>query len=384
MSRSLVGRALRAKPSVWEQPAGCIAQQQRSFSQTPAHQNSNQVMFDKTSNPGLAPILEEIQSNIILPFHLPIHQRQRVFSPKMKNSLRTDPVYVEVDGQEHKFTHIDQDALPPSREITWKALREMQTAEDWNNFGRLLAGMRIAGRRYSQVDFAKMVRLAGSKGQIFTIIEAARQVRKTGFKLDTSEKVNETLHYVQMRAAESGWDKELTEQSLRWAEMVIEMIEDDKHKLKHDPTVKRGQQVRWPLHRDPQVLGAALHLAAVLAVKHNEGKDVDGKVARYAKQVAERWPADKGLKKLHPREAYKNYQTGVAYLASSRTQYLASASPILHGLFLAARVVDQPTAEKLQAIAATLGAEVKQAVDGDSTPAERGLSTYNTLFESKA
>ncbi|KAL0931923.1 uncharacterized protein CTRU02_212876 [Colletotrichum truncatum] len=386
MSRSLVGRALRAKPSVWEQPAGCIAQQQRSFSQTPTHQMlslpDNQVIFDKTSTPGLAPILEEIQSSIILPFYLPIHQRKRVFSEKMKNSLRSDPVYIEVDGHEHKFSFIDEDSLPASRAITWKALRAMQTAEDWNNFGRLLSGMRTAGRRYSEIDFVKMIRLAGIKGQIYTIIEAARQVRKTGLKLDTSEKVNEILHFVQMRAANSGWEKEKTEQALRWTEMVLEMLEDEKHIPKKNSGVEPSQQMRWPLHKDPQVLGAALHLSAVLAVKHNEGKDVDGKVARYATQIVNRWPVDAGLRQLHPEGAYENRTSGVAYLINSRTQYLAAASPILHGLLLATRVVDQPTAQKLQAIANKLGVEVKKEVENNAYPAERGLATYSTLFES--
>ncbi|TDZ24138.1 hypothetical protein Cob_v003091 [Colletotrichum orbiculare MAFF 240422] len=384
MSRSLVGRALRAKASVWEQPAGCIAQQQqqqqqqRSFSQTP-HQN-NQVIFDKTSTPALAPILEEIQSKIILPFHLPVHQRKRVFSEKLKNTLRTDPVYVEVDGYEHKFDHINRDSLPASRTITWKALRAMETAEDWNNFGRLLAGMHHAGRRFTDVDAVKMIRLAGVKGQVYTIIEAARQVRKTGFRLDTSEKVNETLHSVQMRAAGAAWDQDKTEQALRWTEMVLAMLEDKAHQPKHRD-VPSDEQLRFPLHKDPQVVAAALHISAVLAVKHNDGKDVGGKVAKYAAQVLKRWPAGAGLKNLHPEGAYKNRESGVAYLVESRTQYLAAASPILHGLLLAARVVDKQTAQRLKAISDALGLEVNQEVENDQGPAARGLATYQTLFQ---
>lgn len=347
------------------------------------HDTDNQVIFDKTSNPTLAPILEDIQSNIILPFHLPIHQRQRVFSEKMKSSLRTDPVYVEIDGYEHKFSHIDVNSLPASRPITWAALRAMESAEDWNNLGRLLAGMHKAGRRYTETDFVKMIRLAGSKGQIYTIIEAARQVRKTGFKLDTREKVGEVLHFVQMRAAVTGWEKETTEQSLRWAEMVLEIIQDEKHmRPKNDPAVEHDQVISWPLHRDHQVLGALLHLSAVLAVKHNEGKDVDGKVALYGQKLSKAWPAGKGLKTLYHEGGYKNSVSGVAYLVDSRTQYLSIASPILHGLLQAGRVAKPGMARELQAIAKTLGAEVMQAVNDNSYPAERGMATYNTLFQS--
>ncbi|WYZ40633.1 hypothetical protein EsH8_IV_000974 [Colletotrichum jinshuiense] len=386
MSRSLMGRALRgAKASVWEQQA-CMAQQQRSFSQTPTRQNP-QVVFDKTTTPGLAPILEEIQSNIILPYYLPIHQRKRVFSEKLKHRLKNDPVYLEIDGLEHRFSHINEESLPPSRDITWKALRAMQTPDDWNNFGRLLSGMRNAGRHYSQTDFAKMIRIAGAQGQIYTIIEAARQVRKTGLRLDNSEKVNEVLHFVQMRAVESEWDKEKTEQALRWTEMVLEMLEDKSHTPSDRKLKKRQQeeavQERFSLYQDPQILGAALHLSAVLAVKHNEGKDIDGKVADYAKKVVEGWPAGKGLLQLHPEEAYADRADGVSYLVNSRTQYLSYASPILHGLFLAARVVEKPLADSLQTIAAALGAEVKNVVENQNFPAERGLKTYNALFGSQ-
>ncbi|WQF76197.1 hypothetical protein CDEST_01211 [Colletotrichum destructivum] len=379
MSRTLMGRTLRGAKasSVWEQQA-CITQQQRSFSQTPSRQNP-QVIFDKTTSPGLGPILEEIQSNIILPYHLPIHQRKRVFSEKLKHRLKSDPVYLEIDGLEHRFSYINKETLPPSRELTWKALRAMQTPQDWNNFARLLSGMRNAGRRYSQADYAKMIRIAGAQGQIYTIIDAARQVRKTGLRLDNSEKVNTVLHFVQMRAVESGWDKEITEQALRWTEMVLEMLEDPNHALSDQKG--KSWSVQSGRARDPQILGAALHLSAALAVKHNGGKDIDGKVAKYATKVAERWPASKGLLKLRQVGVYEDDENGLAYLAKSRTQYLSCASPILHGLFMASRVVEQPLAEKLRAISKTLAAEVKVAVEWQTAPAERGLNTYKALFQ---
>ncbi|GJC95103.1 hypothetical protein ColKHC_03929 [Colletotrichum higginsianum] len=376
MSRTLMGRALRAAKasSVWEQRA-CITQQQRSFSQTPPRQ----IIFDKTTSPGLGPILEEIQSNIILPYHLPIHQRKRVFSEKLKHRLKSDPVYLEIDGLEHRFSHINKETLPPSRELTWKALHAMQTPQDWNNFVRLLSGMRNAGRRYSQADFAKMICIAGDQGQIYTIIDAARQVRKTGLRLDNSEKANMVLHFVQMRAVESGWDKEITEQALRWTEMVLEMVEDPNHELVKEKRMKLVGQTR--LANDPQILAAALHLSAVLAVKHNGGKDIDGKVAKYATRVAKLWPASKGLLKLGRDCAYDNRENGLAYLVNSRDLYLSCASPILHGLFMASRVVEKPLAEKLRAISKTLAVEVKIAVEWQVAPAERGLKAYKALFQ---
>ncbi|TQN64748.1 hypothetical protein CSHISOI_10686 [Colletotrichum shisoi] len=379
MSRMLMGRALRGAKasSVWEQQA-CIIQQQRSFSQTPSRQ-SPKVIFDKTTSPGLGPILEEIQNNIILPYHLPIHQRKRVFSEKLQHRLKSDPVYLEIDGLEHRFSHINKLALPPSRSLTWKAMRAMKTHQDWNNFPRLLSGMRNAGRRYSQFDYIKMIDIAGDKGQIYSIIDAARQTRKTGLRLDDSEKVNTVLYHVQMRAVESGWDKEITQQALRWTEMVIAMLEDPNHAFSHK---KRKNWFKVPGRaRDPQILAAALHLSAVLAVKHNDGKDIDGKVKKYATNITKLWPASQGLLKLNRKYANEKDRSDFAYLAESRAKYLSCASTILHGLFMASRVVEKPLAEQLRAISKSLASEVRIAVEWQTTYAGRGLRTYNTLFQ---
>ncbi|KAF6820536.1 hypothetical protein CSOJ01_00792 [Colletotrichum sojae] len=386
MSRSLVGKALRAKPAVWEQPACALAQQQqqRSFTQKASSSEKYVHLFDEPSNTRLRKIFDDIQRYIILPSHMKSRHRVRVFDKreKVRTGIRKDPVYVAVDDVEFKYgEHIPGRDIPNAREMTWKALKTFKTQADWDNFGRLLAGMRRAKRRYDDVDYAKMVRIAGTKGHIYTILEAARQVRKTGFKLDTSEKVNHLLHFIQMRAIESGWEKEKTEQALRWAEMVVEMVEDPLHKPAPNPAVPAEQRMRWPLWEDPQVLGAALHLAAVNAVKHNGGEDVGGKVRKYAEQVVKRWPAGRGLRNLHPKGAYHNRMSGVAYLSESRTQYLCVAAPILHGLLLATRVVEKPLADKLQAIANGLAPEVNRQVAIKQYPARRGMATYEMLFK---
>lgn len=346
-----------------------------------------QHLFDEPSNEKLRKTLDDIQKYIILPSHMKSRQRNRIFDrrDKAKTGIRKDPVYVAVDDVEFKYgEHIPGRDMPKAREMTWKALKSMRTPADWDNFARLLAGMRRAKRRYNDVDYAKMLRIAGSKGQVFTILEAARQVRKTGFKIDTSEKANELMHFIQMRAAASGWDKEKTQQALRWAEMVLEMVEDPLHRAAPNPDVPEEQRLRYPLWEDPQVLGAALHLAAVNAVKHNGGQDADGKVAKYAREVVKRWPAGRGLRSLHPKGAYHNRMSGVAYLSESRTQYLAVAAPILHGLLLATRVVEKPLADKLQAIANGLAPEVNRQVAITHYPAKRGMAAYNMLFKNNA
>jgi hypothetical protein len=339
----------------------------------------NEVLFSDASSQELDNVLSEILHKIILPARLPPPQQKRVYQKSAKDSLKRDPVIIEVEGYEHRFEHIDKlgGDVPNSSKILFQALRLMETKADWDNLTRLLSGMNKAGRRWNSADHSKMIRLAGSKGQIYSIIEAARQVRRTNFKVDTPEQLSELLHWVQMKAVDSNWDADATAKALRWSEMVLEILQDSKHKS----TPVTGQA---PLHRDPQVLGAILHLAAARAVKHQEGKDVGGKVTEYAKAVVAQWPADKGLKSLYPEELNSDKKNGTWYLLQSRTQYLATAGPILSGLKLAMQVVEPSLAAQLKPIAATLEAEANGIVAQKDVRAARGEATWEKLFGGKA
>jgi hypothetical protein len=285
---------------------------------------------------------------------------------------------MEIDGEVMKFYHMSFNGdIPNTRKIMYEALDKMETKGDWDNLPHLLEGLHYyANRKLQHYDYPKLTRKAGAKGCIYTIIECARQVRKTGFRLDASEKVNEIMMWVQLKAIDSGWDQRQTEQALRWAEMVLEMLETEDHQPKKRKGTK--DDGKFPLHRDPQVLASPLHLAAQLAVKYQGGKDVGGKVAKYAKDLVALWPAGKGLLELHPVEAYADRE-GMRYLLEEN-EFLFMASPILRAVELTKGIVDPTVAKGLESTRAALADEIDIALAKKAGLAGRGVEMYKKLF----
>lgn len=353
------------------------SQQQRSFTCT-ALRHASITHFTPTSSPVLDGLLNEIRTKIILPFYLPESQRKRLFAPKWRTRLEKDPVIIEIDGEVLKFGYHSPGHVPSARKSLLQAVAQFDTAEDFANLKPLIAGLHYARRRIEPPVWAKVLRLAGIKGRIYNIIDCARSVRDTGYRLDTSEKVNEILHFVQMKARDADWDEAETRQALRWAAMVFEMVHDKAHqpKLYGKETPVPGER---PLYLDPMVVAAPLHLAAVLAVQHPAAdKSILDKVRKLARAVVAFWPEGQKLKEVYPAELYKDYNK-MGYL-SIPSKFVALATPLLHGLETAIKVVDPELAGQLQARRDLLAAEIKEArdtlVEEIEWERETGVSTW--------
>lgn len=296
--------------------------------------------------------------------------------------LNLDPIVMEVDGEVFKFRHVDPFAgdIPNTRRSVVEALERFETDADFQNLRPLLEGVQRAGRRLGgRVDFdAKLIRTLGAKGRAYELVECARGARRTGLRLDTSEKANELLHAVQLRAADAAWSRAATAQALRWAELVVELLEDEAHAR---PAAATGD---IPLTRDPQVLMAPLHLAAALATKsgYEPEEDLIRKVDDLAAAVVRVWPAATPLRRLHPVHAYIE-QGQMAYLLEAN-KFVALAAPLLHGLELAAGVVTDPKlAAELRARHETLDGEVQTArrdAAAQNKKDGRGEAVYNRFF----
>jgi hypothetical protein len=286
---------------------------------------------------------------------------------------------MEIDGEVLKFYYTNlMNDIPNTRNIVFEAVNRMKTPEDWENLPRLLEGVCVhAGRKLKHFDYPKLIRKAAFQGQLRVIFACVREVKRTGFKLSSSETVNELLVWVQKEAIESGWDKAATEQALAWTERVVESLEDEKH----HPTRKSGEVdlKAFPLFRDPQVLAARLHMAAALATKHNGGEDVDGKVTKYVKELISLWPEGKGLMELHPKEAYEERKE-LRYL-QNENGFLWYAAPILSGFKMAAEVVDPVLAEQLKRRIEPLEKEVEKAWNAGEGSAGKGRDIYTKLLK---
>ncbi len=292
--------------------------------------------------------------------------------------------------------------IPSARAATRDAVGRMNTRADFENLPRLLEGLHQAGRRLRHADYARIARRAGERGCIFAVIESARTVRHTGFRLESSETVAEILTHVQMKAVDSAWDEAETRQALGWAEMVVDLLLDENHG-RRPATLQPGAAgaaaegstaavaatpppppPAFPLARDPQVLAARLHLAAVVADKFSAGgADLDGKVSRYATELVQLWPAGKGLRALHPVATYSDRRGEMHYL-NEDNKFLGVAAPLLNGLDTTIRVLggsegdSAALAGELQSRRDALAAEVESALA--AAPDRRGAAIYKKLF----
>ncbi|KAI1125013.1 hypothetical protein F5Y10DRAFT_248105 [Nemania abortiva] len=361
MSRKSVLGAVCASNGAFAAVARRIAagqQQHRSFTST-AQRYATIPHFTPTSSPELDSLLGDIRTKIILPSYLPKSQRKKMYSAKWEKQLQSDPIIIEIDGEVFKFRYQNPlTDLPNTRKSLVAAISQFETADDFSNLKPLLEGMCYTGRKISHSFYAKLAWTAGKKGHIYSIIDCARSARQTGYKLDTSEKVNEVLHYVQLKARDADWDEAETKQALRWAEMVVEMLQEEVHQPKRHK-MNAPLPGELPLSRDPMVLAAPLHLAAVLVAQHEAGEEVLDKVHKLARDIVTLWPEGRKLKEVQPAELYTR-PWRMEYLESPG-KFTTIASPLLHGLDTAIKVVEPELADQLRTRRDMLAAEIEEA-----------------------
>ncbi|KAI2631010.1 hypothetical protein GGR54DRAFT_635613 [Hypoxylon sp. NC1633] len=336
---------------------------QRTFSSS-SRRNASIAHFTPTSSPQLDNILNEIRYKLILPSYLPSEQRRKIYSKKYEKKLQHDPITMEIDGEVIKFRYqnIFTD-IPQARRLITSALQQFSTPDDFANLRPLLEGIANMKVTLGEGFWAMMIRVLSGKGAIFEILECARSVGRTGFKLNSSEKVNEVMFSIQDMAFDSGWDEAKTAKALRWAEMVLDMLQEKGHKP------KALSESELPLYRDPMVLLAPLHLAARLAVKQQEGStgvpaDTMDKVNKYARDVVLLWPEDKAMSEVQPSQLYRDFHK-LGYLREAN-KVLALATPLLSGLDTAIEVVEPALATQLQTRRDKLAAQLQEARRGNS------------------
>ncbi|KAK4106838.1 hypothetical protein N658DRAFT_461806 [Parathielavia hyrcaniae] len=352
----------------------------RWFSTSPTHRAAKHVIsFGESSTPELSKLLDTFRYYIVLPTYLAPEQRKKIYKPKLKDYLQNDPVTMEIDGETYKFRHIRMAAdLPNTRRLVKQATNAMTTKQDFQNLPALLEGCERANRKLSTAIWTAMLRRAAMHKSLPVIMDCIKAVKRTGFKLDRSEVINELLVWLQIPAIESGWDEDKTRVAFKQVRLVLNLMESDENHLP-----RKKDELAFPFYRDPQVLAHRLHMAAARAVHHKKGEDVDGQVAKYAQELVTLWPEGAGLLDLQPAESYKNREK-MWYLIN-RNQYLWHASPVLNGLTLAAQVVDPALAMQLQNRADSVESEVKAALASDKRKrGGRGEEMYNSIFNPQA
>ncbi|KAL2256438.1 hypothetical protein VTK26DRAFT_1685 [Humicola hyalothermophila] len=371
--------ALRAVRAAWGKTWLSIGSsgasiQQRSLSTSQPRQVARIITFNDSSSPELKPILDTFRQEILLPTYLPGEQRKRLYKPKFKQMLQHDPVTMEIDGVVHKFRFIDRMQLPNTKKLMKNALAAMKTPADLQNLPLLLEGCKRAHRKLDHHFYNQITRKVAGANNLPLVLEMIKAVDKTGFKLNTPDKICEVLLAIQEVAIRSRWNKDKTIRAIRQTQLILNLLETDKaHKPLH--------ATKLPVHLNPHYLALRLHLVAALAVHHQEGKDVDGKVTKYAEQLVSLWPEGKGLLDLMEENADIADMVKFQHPLLHRANYVLNAAPVLNGLTLAAQVVDPGLAMQLQNRADAVDAEFKTAMAGvPEGKNKRGEEMYKLLF----
>lgn len=124
---------------------------------------------------------------------------------------------------------------------------------------------------------AKLARYMISKGMLPLLIQVLREVEKTQMSLRDREMLNIALLGIRKNAEVSGWDLAATQDSLRYAEEVIAMLENPLHGgsrkiYENDP------------RSSPEIFGYVVELAGIMVKKFDEGVFEREKYKRYVER----------------------------------------------------------------------------------------------------
>ncbi|KAM3068938.1 hypothetical protein ACMFMG_004114 [Clarireedia jacksonii] len=326
MNRQGLIKAIRGSECLSKNAPQSLSRRRNFTNSAVCQKNGSIPSFEPTSSPELDQLLARYRYKLFLPAHLSEYDRKIVYNPSKAKGLLAEPQTVEIGGEAFRLEPIDPLNDEPSKRSSFHKVLELMKGKDWNNLPRLLEGLKYCKRPVGDLQLLQMVRKAALQDRMDVIIECARRVAYTGFRLNQPEIVKTVMWGLHYKAANSNWDEAETKQALRWAEMVADMLEDKKHA--GGVFVKEGN-----VRALPEVIGVLLELAAVRASRHLEGKDVDGKVATYAARMV-----DVPEKKLSVEDGPLQ-----ANLDWAMNYWLKEAVPIIHGMKESLQILDPNT-----------------------------------------
>jgi hypothetical protein len=244
----------------------------------------------------------------------------------------------------------------------------MKDKKDWANLPNLLEGLNVAGTNTNAVHIKCLVvtqcRVAGRQE---VLLECLRRVKGTGMQLKEPRFVVRVMLAIQHRAFSTDFHEHETAKALKWAEMVVALMENPKHAGSRVLAGENDPRLQ------PEVIGILLELAAVRAVKHLESRDVDGKVAEY------------GARLVGTRLEFKTPANETEY---ELNPWLSAHTQVLHGIYEALKVLESSSAvaEGLQKKGEVLDAMVSTYYEKLASIASKkqkqlfGLQMYEKLL----
>lgn len=334
--------------------------------------------------------LHTIQDKIILPAYLPEKQRELVFDPKMRNYIKQNPVVIELDGLEHKFSTIDRfKDVPNSKKALAEVLTLMETREDWSNLGTLLAGYKKAGIRLHRKTYSKIVRMAGKKKQAYAIIECAKQTQKTGLVLNRKEYVVQLLQRINEKITSPSGDKSEAAQALKWNDIVIDLIQQPEHRaFSNQPTSTPLNRLHLlPIIRGMLLFAQTSTVQAKQAAEESTEKEIEALKVN-VDLIQNGWKFfgledlsnSKILQDLNPHSTFAKSANDEAALAPNN--YILTVVQNIKGLELAQEILGE-SAKELEPVQSALEKHLGEFVQGGGPYREVWGSTYESVIGRK-
>ena len=174
-------------------------------------------------------------------------------------------------------------------------LEKNKVKEDWHVLPSLLEGYKNSKRVVTQGSKEMMLRLAGEAGALGAVKECFRRAGRTGLRLNDADFVSQVMLQATEIARYSGWSEEGLAEAIKFAEDILELMEEPKHK-QQSQYINRDTDPR----RKPEIVGVMMGLVAMRAVKFEGRYDEDGKVQRYTEIMQSLWEnADLGFDESH-------------------------------------------------------------------------------------
>lgn len=267
-----------------------LQQASRFFQQTRTNSTSTSSKagvpsFGPVSTPELEKKLKELREDLFVPMYMTSAQRRLMFRQKYREQLEQERIKVTIGDEEFVLAHRKYEQLPGKKDVK-AAVEHMKTPKDWENLIPLVLGLRKSGFDIGVDFFEKWVRLAVRSGATSTIIELAKQFKRTGFSLSKYGVARELALSLSARAEAAGFKGDDVNTALRHAEQAAQLMNAPEHS-NPDPSMD-------PKHQ-PFFIGTCLLLSAAHALEHGGG-DAQKKVTSYAQKLLGSWP----LAKLEP------------------------------------------------------------------------------------
>lgn len=225
-------------------------------------------------------MLKTIQEKTIFPAYLPRKQQKIVFNPKMRVFMQQNPIVIEVEGIEHRFSPIDRSTdIPNSKKSFNQVMDLMETSDDWANLGTLLAGYKKAGVRLRLQHWGKLIRRAADTGNIYAIIECAKQAERTGLKFQTHEMVVRLLASINDKIIAG--DEGATQQAAKWMNVVLDLL----HYREQVPRKDIAADTKMHLSRLARGLVLFTRVSAV-STKQSAGEDAAAELTALKDELA--------------------------------------------------------------------------------------------------